>query len=260
MAKKDLHNVIDHETLLAQELIASNKTKKTIVVDTALFMANEFLVVASEVIDGSYVISLNESDEADFTSGVEQAMSRTVDTEPTADGNITLTITATQMFNSPKAVIVAILDADDTDGVATKIRAGLAGDADVARFFDVSGEASEVILTAKVADEDDAAMEFAFTDTGTTGADLAAQVDTAGVKASVLTSGTAVDSDDLLVTAANLTITSADTGKSVRLGYRGPKRYIELQIVSTGVTSGATFNVLSVNGHPNLARTDDDKA
>lgn len=259
MSVKDIHNNINQTTLLAQKVINGNGTTTGVVIDTQKFMAHEFLV-GSKILDGNYVLSINEADEVGDSAGTLQSMSRTVDTEPTADGNITITITAKDMYNSPKAVTVAILDADDTDGVATKIRAALTADADVSRFFDISGTGSVVTLTAKIADENDSTYTFAFTDTGTTGADLAAQVDVAGVKPSALVSGSAVSADDILKTTANLTLTVTDTGKTVRFGYIGTKRYIELVITSTSVTLGAIFNAIMVQGLPNFMATPDSKS
>lgn len=259
MSVKDLHNTMLQTTLLSQKVINSNKTTTSVVIDTQKYMGQEFLVQASKVLDGNYVLSVNESDSVGDSAGIEQSMTRTVDTEPTADGNITITITASDMYNSPKAVTVAILDADDTDGVAGKIRTALAADADVSRFFDISGTGSDVTLTAKVADENDSTYTFAFTDTGTTGTDLSAQVNVAGVKPSALSGGTAVSSDDILVTSANLTLTSVDDGKTVRFGYIGYKRYIELSIVSTSVTLGAIFNAIMVQGLPKYMATPDSK-
>jgi len=67
-------------------------------------------------------------------------------------------------------------------------------------------------------------------------------------------------SDDLLVTAANLQLVVADSGKSVRVGYIGTKRWLQVKLTSTAVTGGAFFNVLSVQGIAKFARTPDAKA
>lgn len=75
-----------------------------------------------------------------------------------------------------------------------------------------------------------------------------------------ITNASTVEADDILATPANLALTSTDTGKSVRFGYIGNYRYLQVRIVSTNTTSGGTFNVIAVQGRPKKAATPDLKA
>lgn len=68
------------------------------------------------------------------------------------------------------------------------------------------------------------------------------------------------DSADLLATTANLTMVAADDGKSVRIGYIGNKRWVQLKITSTSTTTGAFFNCVVLQGIPKNAPTVDTKA
>jgi len=79
-------------------------------------------------------------------------------------GNMTCTVTAAGMVNSPKAVTVAVATNDTEAQVATKVRAALTADADVSAFFTVSGATTAVILTAKVAVANDGTMNIATAD------------------------------------------------------------------------------------------------
>ena len=103
--------------------------------------------------------------------------------ESTGAGDITMTITAAGMSNSPKAVVVAIGAEDDTvEEVGALVRAALALDADVIGTFVVSGAGAAVILTAIVPATNDATLAFGFVDTDTTGVTFGASTNTtAGV-------------------------------------------------------------------------------
>jgi len=68
-----------------------------------------------------------------------------------------------------------------------------------------------------------------------------------------LSDGVAVPDDDLLGLEADAAISAANTVK--RIGYRGNKRYVRFDIVSTSVTSGATVGALAVRGHADLSPT-----
>ncbi|MCK5609783.1 hypothetical protein KAR91_48375 [Candidatus Pacearchaeota archaeon] len=117
--------------------------------------------------------------------------------ESTGAGDITMTITAAGMSNSPKAVVVAISADDDTvEEVGALVRAALALDADVSAFFTVSGAGAAVVLTAITPAADDGTLAFGFVDTDTTGVTFGASTNT--------TAGVAKETDTL--TVANLTI------------------------------------------------------
>jgi len=103
--------------------------------------------------------------------------------ESTGAGDITMTITAAGMSNSPKAVVVAIGAEDDTvEEVGALVRAALNLDADVTGFFTVGGTGAIVNLTALTPDTNDATLAFGFVDTDTTGVTFGASTNTtAGV-------------------------------------------------------------------------------
>jgi len=75
------------------------------------------------------------------------------------DGSVEITVTAANMPNSPKSVMVSLLASDDEVGeVAAKIRAALTADPDIGGFFTVGGEAGAVVLTTKAYAANDATM------------------------------------------------------------------------------------------------------
>ncbi len=76
-------------------------------------------------------------------------------------GNATITVTALGMTNSPKAISVAVLAADDASAVALKARQTLALDVDVQAFFTVSGATTAIILTARTDAGNDTTMNIA---------------------------------------------------------------------------------------------------
>lgn len=97
-----------------------------------------------------------------ISGGTKQVETATVAGNISSTGNLTITVTAAGMTNSPKAVSVAVLDTDDTPTqIATKIRAALTGDTDVNGFFVVSGATDQVILTARAAAANDTTMNIA---------------------------------------------------------------------------------------------------
>lgn len=84
----------------------------------------------------------------------------------TTSGNASVVVTSAYMSNSPKTVSVAVLELDDADAVAEKIRNALAYDADVASEFLVSGSDDDVVLTAHVAKANDTTLNISI-DNGT---------------------------------------------------------------------------------------------
>lgn len=81
-------------------------------------------------------------------------------------GNASVTVTAAGMAGSPKVVPVAVVDGDNANAIAGKIRTALGLDADVAAFFTVSGATDKVILEALAKAANDATMNIAIA-TGT---------------------------------------------------------------------------------------------
>lgn len=97
-----------------------------------------------------------------ISGGTKQVETATAAGNISTSGNLTVTVTAAGMTNSPKAISVAVLDTDD-DGsaIAAKIRAALAADVDVAAYFDVSGATDAIILTRKAAAANDVTLNIA---------------------------------------------------------------------------------------------------
>lgn len=73
--------------------------------------------------------------------------------------------------------------------------------------------------------------------------------------ASDLSDGAAAPAGDLIGTIAAATFAAADDNKVKRVGYKGSKRYVRLDITSAGVTSGGSLSALAVLGHPHDAPT-----
>lgn len=98
------------------------------------------------------------------TSGALQVETAVIAGTITTAGNANVTVTAAGMSNSPKVVVVALALNDTASQAATKIRAALAADADVASFFTVSGSGTDVVLTTLVTAANDATMNIAYAD------------------------------------------------------------------------------------------------
>ena len=85
-------------------------------------------------------------------------------------GNITVTVTAENMPNSPKEVTVAVANSDTASLIAGKVRTALIADADIGHavtgFFTVTGGTNHVILTANTEAANDVTVDIsAVTDT-----------------------------------------------------------------------------------------------
>lgn len=150
-------------------------------------------------------------------------------------GNATVIVTAVGMTNSPKTVSVAVADGDDASAIAGKIRTALTTDANVGHvttgFFTVSGATDKVILTAKVAADDDVTMNISVANGSCTGItqDLTSDDTAAGVlgvlqQETATITGTIVTKMSAIVTAAGMagtpktvlvTVASGDTAAVV---------------------------------------------
>ncbi|MBX4992279.1 hypothetical protein ABID08_000709 [Rhizobium binae] len=64
-----------------------------------------------------------------------------------------------------------------------------------------------------------------------------------------LSDGSATAAADLLGTAASATFAATDDNVAKKIGYKGGKRYIRLNIVSTGVTTGGTLGATAIKGN-----------
>jgi hypothetical protein len=65
-----------------------------------------------------------------------------------------------------------------------------------------------------------------------------------------------VSTDFVIGTYADATFVAADDNTAKKLGYAGKKRYVRLQLVSTGVTTGGTLSASAIVGIPRHAPTD----
>lgn len=119
----------------------------------------------------------------DIAGNNYQAITASVTTEPTADGNITVAVTSANLTGSPISVTVAILNADTAAGVATKIATALNNNATIAAAFTATTSTADVILTSDAVVSYDSTLAIGFTDTGTTGAVLGASADSSAITA-----------------------------------------------------------------------------
>lgn len=65
-----------------------------------------------------------------------------------------------------------------------------------------------------------------------------------------LSDAATVSSDFIIGATSDATFVAADDNKAKRIGYVGKKRFVRLNLVSTGVSSGGTFGAIAVLGHP----------
>lgn len=114
-------------------------------------------------------------------AGTKQVETILVTHVPSANGNLTWTVTKTGASWSPKVLTIPVLLADDSvEKVAVKIRAAMAADADIGAEFTLSGAAGNVIMTAKVpaADITGAGLSMALTAAGATAVTVGTSTDT----------------------------------------------------------------------------------
>ena len=167
------------------------------IADTSSAGAATIASTTLSVVNGKASITVS-GDAQDWLGGVAQEKSITNTAAPTSSGNITMTITAANMTDSPLDVVVALVHTVDTTVtlVADKIVDAFNADATFSAFFTADNTAGAITITAITPAANDATMDIAFVDTGTTGATFGASADT--------TAGVAKDTDTL--TIANLTI------------------------------------------------------
>lgn len=174
-------------------------------------------------------------------SNVAQVETATAAGNVSTSGNATVTVTAAGMTNSPKAISVAVLNTDD-DGsaIATKIRAALTADEDVAAFFTVSGATDQIILTRLTAAVNDATLNIAIADGTSVGVTTAATSanTTAGLigggNASIVVTGAGITGSPLTIPVA---VASGDT----------PALWVEKVRVAIAATAAITA-LYSVGG------------
>ncbi len=163
-----------------------------------------------------------------ISGGTKQVETATVAGNISSAGNLSITVTAAGMTNSPKVVPVAVLDTDDTGAqIATKIRAALAADVDVNGFFVVSGATDQVIITARAAAANDATMNIA-----------QANGSAAGLTISATSANTTAGIDPELWGALGMVITFQN-----RLGHAN---LAQLVVDNTDITGGGTIDNTNV--------------
>lgn len=127
--------------------------------------------------------------------GTRQIETATMVGTITTAGNMTLTLTAAGMTGSPKAISKAVSVGDTASVVATKARAALQADADVAAMFEIGGTGADVVLTRLEGGNEerfanDATVNLAYTN-GTC-AGLTPDATSTDTAAGVASSGTAI--------------------------------------------------------------------
>jgi len=68
-----------------------------------------------------------------------------------------------------------------------------------------------------------------------------------------LSDAAAVADGDLIGTEAGATMIASEDGDCAKLGYKGTKRYLRLDIASTGVTTGGVVGATCMLGDPHVA-------
>lgn len=84
-----------------------------------------------------------------YIAGTAQVETATAAGTVTVAGNATITVTSAGMTGSPKAISVAVANADTPTLWAAKVRTALAADTAVGGRFDVSGTTTAIVLTRK---------------------------------------------------------------------------------------------------------------
>lgn len=92
---------------------------------------------------------------------MKQIESVTIAGSVSGSGNAVVTITASGMTNSPKAINVAVVNGNDASAAAALIRYALAIDIDISGFFLTGGSTTAVQLTARNDAANDTTMNIA---------------------------------------------------------------------------------------------------
>jgi hypothetical protein len=119
--------------------------------------------------DYSTPASIVEDISDGFSNGVRQVMSTTVAGSVTGTGNLKGVVTANGMGSSPKTVTAAVTNGWTASQAAAALRTAYAADADVNKFFIVSGSGAVITLTAIEPSENDSTMNFTVENDTSTG-------------------------------------------------------------------------------------------
>lgn len=115
---------------------------------TDVISFNALIVGASSdlVVD---ISDLDSTGTTAWTAGTAQVETATAVGTISGSGNATVTVTASGMTGSPKAISVAVLASDTASEWAAKVRTALAADTDVSALFTTSGTGADIVLTRK---------------------------------------------------------------------------------------------------------------
>jgi hypothetical protein len=136
-----------------------------------------------------------------WSGGTKQVETATCAGTVTTAGNAKVTVTATGMTGSPKAIAFPVESGDEAADIAAACRAALAADAAVTALFDVSGEGADVVLTSKLAVANDDALNIAIADGA---GDGASEGVTEAAESTATTGGVAADTQTLTITGGTI--------------------------------------------------------
>lgn len=123
------------------ETVALSDATKIITFDAVIVGNTSDLVID--------VSDLDSTGSTAWTAGTAQVETATAAGTITGSGNATVTVTASGMTGSPKAISVAVTNGDTAATWAGKVRTALAADADVSALFTVGGSTTAISLTRK---------------------------------------------------------------------------------------------------------------
>ena len=107
------------------------------------------MILAGTTTAGSLNLSTGDASGDAWTAPVRQVETATAAGTITTAGNATVTVTASGLTGSPLAISFAVVLNDTASDWATRCRAALSSNTDVAAMFDVSGTGTSIILTRK---------------------------------------------------------------------------------------------------------------
>ncbi len=106
-------------------------------------------------------IKLEGSGAPEEVNGMRQVETATVAGKVTSSGNAIFTITALGLTNSLKVISVEVTEKDSAAVVAQKAREALEADSEITKIFDINGIGAAIVLTKKLAEDNDATLNIA---------------------------------------------------------------------------------------------------
>jgi len=145
--------------------------------------------------------------DAQLNVGTQQVETATVVITTVTAGNANFTLTASGMTGSGDATVVALLNGDSADTVATKAAAAMNLDADITALFSVVAHGPDIVITKLVAAANDATLNLAYADDTSGGLtdDATSTNTTAGVAGVELAAVTNFDGPELSVDTEDVT-------------------------------------------------------